>query len=397
MKFLHLADLHLGKEVREMRMTDDQRDFLMNTVLPVVDERKVDAVVIAGDVYDQSVPEENAVTLFSDFLAELAKRGVETLIINGNHDSAKRLAFAQSLLAFAHVHIVSRYTGALESFTMNDEHGPVNFYFLPFFHRVDIASIYKEEKFATIEDAVAAVLARAPINTAERNVIIAHLFVTAGGVEPEKAGSERISESLGTIERVSSSFFDDFDYVALGHIHRAQKVGRETCRYAGSPLRYSLGEVEALDGVPYAKTMALVTMGAKGDVSVEKIPIKPAHEMIHYTDTFDNIIARGQKIIDDDPASEPSKDYIYATLTDKDTVINAMSRLRRVYPNAMSLRYAPRGRAKETAASLSVETKRTFEEIIDDFYREKHDKDGKMSDEEFKILFDAAREAGVVE
>ena len=230
MKFIHLSDLHLGKRVNECSMLEDQQ-YILGEILNIIDSEAPDAVLIAGDVYDKSVPSAEAVTLLDDFLVQLASRRVQTCLISGNHDSAERLSFGGRLMDAAGIHIAPVYDGSLAPLTLSDEHGPVDIYLLPFLKPVQVRRFFPDEDIESYTDAMAAVLRAANVDTARRNVLVAHQFV-AGAVPCE---SEELS--VGGTDNVAVCVFDDFDYVALGHIHGPQKVGRETVRYCGTPLK----------------------------------------------------------------------------------------------------------------------------------------------------------------
>ena len=266
MKLIHLSDLHLGKRVNECSMLEDQQ-YILGEILRIIDSEAPDAVLIAGDVYDKSVPSAEAVTLLDDFLVQLASRRVQTCLISGNHDSAERLSFGGRLMDAAGIHIAPVYDGSLTPLTLSDEHGPVDIYLLPFLKPVQVRRFFPDEDIESYTDAMAAVLRAANVDTARRNVLVAHQFV-AGAVPCE---SEEFS--VGGTDNVAVCVFDDFDYVALGHIHGPQKVGRETVRYCGTPLKYSFSEVS------HKKSVTVVEMGEKGSVGIRTVPLVPRRDM----------------------------------------------------------------------------------------------------------------------
>ena len=377
MRFMHLADLHLGKVVNEFSMEEDQA-YILEEILGMA--RDVDAVLIAGDVYDKCVPPEWAVRLLDGFLTRLAGMGKTVLMVSGNHDSDDRLQFGSGLFAARGVHIAGRYEGELKRVTLTDEAGPVDVYLLPFVKASAVRDCHPDAQITDYSTAVRAVISHAAIDPARRSVMVAHQFVT-GEQPPALSGSETIrEETVGTLERVSCGEFDLFDYVALGHIHGPQAVGRETCRYAGSPLKYSRSEVWN------AKSVPIITFGAaKGDVTVEQRPLVPLRDMRVIHGELEKLLTTGKE--------EGSEDYFFAELTDENRAPNAMDRLRARYPNMMGLEYVQRHRQSAAQRQTAGRPKKTFEDIITGFFREvvKHE----LTDEEKAVLTEAAKEGGV--
>lgn len=320
MKFIHLADLHIGKRVNEFSMTEDQKYILMK-ILNIIDEQNPDAVLISGDVYDKSIPSAQAVELFDWFINSLASRHVAAFIIAGNHDSAQRMAFASRLIAAAGIHISPVFDGNIEPYVMNDEYGRVNIYMLPFIKPVDVRQRYGIEDNISYSDAVELAVEHMNINTDERNVILSHQFVTGAS----KCDSEDLS--VGGTDGVSASVYDGFDYVALGHLHSPQRAGRDTVRYAGTPLKYSFSEKN------HKKSVSVVEMGKKGDISVSTIELIPKRDMIEIKGAYDEIMQKSyyEKLNTDD--------YCHIILTDENDVPDALFKLRNVYKNIMKLDY----------------------------------------------------------
>ena len=319
MKLIHLSDLHLGKRVNECSMLEDQQ-YILGEILRIIDSEAPDAVLIAGDVYDKSVPSAEAVTLLDDFLVQLASRRVQTCLISGNHDSAERLSFGGRLMDAAGIHIAPVYDGSLTPLTLSDEHGPVDIYLLPFLKPVQVRRFFPDEDIESYTDAMAAVLRAANVDTARRNVLVAHQFV-AGAVPCE---SEELS--VGGTDNVAVCVFDDFDYVALGHIHGPQKVGRETVRYCGTPLVYSRTEMDA------EKSVTMVELGEKGKVAVHMRPLTPRRKVRLIRDAFDTLEQTG-------PEAGTEDDYYFIDLTDEEDIPNAAARLTQRFPNLLALRY----------------------------------------------------------
>lgn len=361
MKLLHLGDLHLGKRLHGFDLLDDQR-FILEQVLDLCDAHGVDAVALAGDLYDVSMPPTGAVLLLDWFLTALADRHIAVLAVAGNHDSADRLDYAAALLARQGVHLVGRFTGTVPSVVMQDDSGPVRFCLLPFVRAATVRHALPEVDIPDYTAALAAALATLPPREAgERRVLLAHQLFLAGGAPPECAGSENSAAALniGTVDGVDAAVLDGFDYVALGHIHRPQQVGRPTVRYSGAPLCYSLDECGA------AKSAVLVTL-EQGEPGIELLPLTPRRALRHLTGTLAELTA----------APKCPDDYIWATLTDETPVPEAMARLRAAYPNAMRLEYQPRGEELDlsTAAVAALHTQ-DFDELFARFFAQQHGRD----------------------
>lgn len=381
MKILHLGDIHLGKSVNEFSMIEDQK-YILKKILEIGEAQKVNAVLIAGDVYDRSVPSEEAVKLLDWFLTELVKIGISVFMISGNHDSDERLQFGSALLRAKGVYVAGRYDGIVEHVEMEDEHGPFHIWMLPYIKASHVAHFFPEGDTNSYDAAVRTALSGCDLKEDERNIILVHQFVTGKSEDPTLSGSESAMVSVGTVEKIAYDCFDDFDYVAMGHIHGPQAVGRETCRYAGSPLKYSLNQRE----ITSQKTVPVVEFGAKGSVMVELCPLIPRRELRHLKGKLKDLLANAVE----------QDDYIYATLTDEEIQFEAMARLQEVYPNVMKLDYdnqATRS-AQEEKAYEDTEGK-SFEELITEFYEWMNGT--APSEEEWKILKDVAKEAGVME
>ena len=232
MRFLHLSDLHLGKRVCEFSMLDDQR-YILEEILSLLDTHPVDAVLLAGDLYDKPVPPAEAVRLLDWFLTELADRKLPVFAISGNHDSAERVAFGAHLLAGSQVYVSPVFEGAPAPIPLTDAYGPVDIYLLPFLKPAMVRHIYPDEPIESYSDALGCVLRRCAPDPARRSVLVAHQFVAGA------AACESEEPSVGGLDCVDAALFDGFDYVALGHLHSPQKVGRDTLRYCGTPLKYS--------------------------------------------------------------------------------------------------------------------------------------------------------------
>jgi len=321
MKFLHLADLHLGKRVNGFSMLEDQAHILRQ-ILAILDDEQPDGVLIAGDVYDKSVPSVEAVELLDGFLTELRARGVPVLLISGNHDSSERLAFGGRVMDSCGIHISPVYDGALAPVTLQDAFGPVHVWLLPFVKPAHVRRWFPDADIESYTDAMAEAVAHMDIDTAARNVLVTHQFVTGG----TRSGSEELS--VGGTDNVDSGVFAPFDYVALGHLHGAQHIGRETIRYAGSPLKYSFSEARQ------HKSVTVVTLGEKGDVQVRTVALTPLRELREIRGSYDELTARSFY-----EHTTYRSDYLHLILTDEQDVFDAMSRLRTIYPYLMTLDY----------------------------------------------------------
>ena len=312
MRFLHTADLHLGKVLNNISLLEDQA-FALDQICAYAQSENVDGVLISGDVYQKSAPQAEAMTLFDSFVTRLSRMGKKVFIISGNHDSDRRISYFSSLLESSNVYVSPLFEGALTSIELSDEWGKLYVQLLPFVKPLGVKALFPNEKIGGYEDALKVIFAHSPIDTGARNVLLCHQLVTGA----ERSDSEDVT--VGTVENVSPSLFDGFDYVALGHIHKPQRAGRETLRYAGSPLKYSFSEAN------HQKSVSLVDIGKKGDVKVTLLPLSPKHEMRLVRGTFEELLAL--------PRSE---DYVWATVTDENPVPDAKQLLYiNVFPNLM--------------------------------------------------------------
>ena len=330
MKVLHVSDLHIGKRVNGMSMLDDQR-YILRQIRDIAEKRQVSVLLIAGAVYDKASPSAEAVTVFDAFLTDAVAAGLRVLAIPGNHDSAERIAYAQGLLEKQGVCLPPVYAGEVERVELEDEHGPVEFWLLPFLKPGDVRRFFPDEEIGDdYSAALRAVLGACAIDQGKRNVVLSHQLVTAYGTAPDRADDEI---KLGGMDNVDVSVYDAFDYVALGHVHRPQRVGRDTVRYSGSPLKYSFSEAR------YDKSAALIELGEKepGDdvgecVSFELIPLVPLHDVREVRGTLADVLAMGT-------AHDASQDYLHITLSDEHPQLDAMAKIHEVFPNAMMLDY----------------------------------------------------------
>lgn len=321
MKLIQLSDLHLGKYVNGFSMLEDQ-DYILKQILKIIDNEDPDGVLIAGDIYDRSVPPAEAVTLLDSFINQLAKKKRETFLISGNHDSPERNAFASKLIEQSGIHFSPVFDGNLNPYILNDGYGEVAIYMLPFIKPVMVAAVYPEEKerIKSYTNAMEIVLSHLELDKHRRNVLIAHQFIT-GAVR-----SDSEEKSLGGADNIDVEVFKDFDYVALGHIHRPQKT-TNTVRYCGSPLKYSFSEIN------YDKSVLVIELKEKGQYHFRKIPLNPLHEMREISGTFNQLVDKSYY----DTLNR--EDYYRVILTDENDILDALPKLRVIYPNIMGLEY----------------------------------------------------------
>ena len=351
MKLIHLSDLHLGKRVNNFSMLEDQQ-YILAEILQIIDREKPDGVLIAGDVYDKSVPSAEAVALLDDFLVRLSRRELRIFVISGNHDSPERMAFGGRLMERSGVHLAPVYDGRVEPVVLTDQYGPVKLYLLPFVKPSHVRRCFPEREIATYTDAVAAAIEAMGVDTAVRNVLVTHQFVTGAA----RCDSEELS--VGGTDNVDAAVFDPFDYVALGHIHGPQQVGRETVRYCGTPLKYSFSEAG------HKKSVTVVELGEKGAVTIRTIPLKPLRDLVELRGTYEELTLRAFY-----EGTTYPRDYIHITLTDEEDIPDAVGKLRIIYPNLMKLDYDN----KRTRAGIRLEGAEDVQqksplELLEEFY-----------------------------
>lgn len=319
MKLIHLSDLHLGKRVNEFSMLEDQA-YILKKILVIVDEESPDGILIAGDVYDKAIPPTEAVALLDDFLTALHERDIATFLISGNHDSAERVAFGGRWMTG--IHIAPVYDGHVCPVTLTDEYGSVDIHMLPFVKPVHVRACFPEEEITSYTEAVRCAVAHMTLNPAHRHVLMTHQFVTGA----TRSDSEDIS--VGGTDNVDSSVFAPFDYVALGHIHAPQHMGRDTVRYCGTPLKYSFSEMR------HTKSVTVVELKEKGTVIIRTVPLTPLRELREIRGTYDTLTSRAYYA-----DTTYQNDYLHMILTDEEDIPDAIGRLRAIYPYIMKLDY----------------------------------------------------------
>ena len=367
MKFIHLSDLHLGIRVNEFSMIEEQ-EAVLSQILGIIDAEAPDGVLLAGDIYDKSVPSAEAVQVFDSFLAELAKRSLQVFVISGNHDSPERIAFGSRIMDVSGIHLSPVYDGNIKPVTITDTYGKVNVYMLPFIKPAHVRRFFADENIVTYTDAVRVAVKNMNINEGERNLLVTHQFVTGASV----CDSEEIT--VGGTDNVDASVFEAFDYVALGHIHGAQNCGSERIRYSGTPLKYSFSEIT------HQKSVSVVELLDKGELSVRTVPLTPIHDMSEIRGTFDELFASdyhvGNPIVDN---------YLRVTLTDEDDVPDAYARLRMIYKNLMNVRYDnKRTRENSEIADVTDVERKTPFELFAEFFALQNNSE--MSEEQSEYM-----------
>lgn len=369
MRLLHIADLHIGKRVCEFSMLEDQRHVL-SQVIDMLGAHEADALLVAGDLYDKATPSAEAVALVDWFLSEVAETGVPAIVIPGNHDSAERVAYAGAMLARQGIHVAPVYDGTVRPVELADDDGPVRIWPIPFVRPATVRHFFPDEDISDYTDALRVVVSSCALDRSVRNVAVAHQFVTAGATSPELSDSE---VSVGGLDNVDAGVFSGFDYVALGHIHRPQRIGSDTVRYAGSILKYSFSEalgsksavlvelgapgadVEGAPGADAAEAgesdAAGADMARAGEghasgarVSCELLPLEPLHDLRRIRGPLEALVAP------DVVAAADAEDYLQVVLTDENPEVDAMARLRASYPNVMGIEY---DNARTRAAGLA--------------------------------------------
>ena len=373
MRLIHLFDLHIGKRVNQFSMLEDQ-EYILKEILGIIDDEQPDGVIIAGDVYDKSVPSEEAVKLLDSFLTSLAKRKLQVYIISGNHDSAAKLAFASSLIDLSGIHISPVYDsaqiammgdGLVRPYKLEDGKGQMaNIYMLPFVKPAMVRAVFSDEAddIKDYTDACRVAVEHMDVDEKVTNILVAHQFVT-GAVRSES------EENVGGLDNVDVSVFDSFDYVALGHIHGPQKVGRETVRYCGTPLKYSLSEAN------HTKSVTVVDIPENKKIEIRTVPLVPMHELREVKGTFDELMDRRNY------EGTAVDDYLYVVLTDEDDVPDALGKLRTVYPNVMKLGYDnTRTRVTQTIDDGAVLEGKKPIDLFGELYEKQNNQE--MSDEQ---------------
>ena len=365
MLLAHISDLHLVKSLHNFSLIEDQK-FILDEILDILKKKKVDVLMIAGDVYDKNIPPEAGIKVFGNFLKGLVESKIKVLIISGNHDSAERLTFGGQFMNEKGIYFSKVYDGNIEPVVFEDEEGPVNFYLLPFIKPQTVQHYFEDEEIKSYEDAVKSALNHMNINKTERNVIVSHQNIQ----NAERCESEEIV--IGMLDAVSDEVFEDFDYAALGHIHKNQKIGKHNVVYSGTPLKYSVSELN------HDKVMPLISLGKKGEVEIENVPLVPARDLRQIRGTLDQIMTMSKN----DPNC--MEDFIDVILTDEDEVMDAMATLRSVYPNVLKITYDNKAtRAFENVENFSSVREKNPLEVFEAFYLSRRGQEMSLEQKEY--------------
>lgn len=366
MKLVHLADLHLGKKVNEFSMIDDQ-EYILKEIINIIDDEKTDGVLVAGDVFDRPIPSEEAIKLWDDFLNAMAKRNIQVFAISGNHDSAVRFAEHTSLMDSTGIHLSPEYNGKTKKYQIEKQGVKVNIYLLPFIKPIHVRHYFPDEDINNYTDACRVAIENMQVNKEELNILIAHQFVTGA----TRCDSEEIS--VGGLDNVDVTVFEDFDYVALGHIHGKQTIGRETIRYSGTPLKYSFSEKN------HVKSVTVIEIDSKKDISVREVNLTPRRDMEEIRGKCSDLM---QGISNE---NVDANDYLQVVLTDENDVPNAMSDLRRVYPNIMKLSYDNTRTREDRSLELNRDVeKKSPIDLFKEFYENQNNQS--LTDEQREFM-----------
>lgn len=369
MKLLHLADLHIGKIIYEQSLLEDQK-YMLKQIEKIIENEKIEAVLISGDIYDRSVPPADAVDVLNDTLNTLIKiLKVKVFIISGNHDSKERLNFGSKIFENDGLYIQTTYNGKIRKVELNDK---VNIYMLPFIKPIEIKKYFENEKINTYNDAIKLIIENEKIDKNKINILMAHQFVTSGATNPEVCESEILN--VGGVENIDASNFEDFDYVALGHIHGPQRIGKDTIRYSGTMLKYSFSEVN------HNKSAVIINISDESVLDYELIPLNPLRDMRIIKGPIEELLKK------ENYENTNTEDYIKAVITNEQAIYDAIGQIRRVYPNTLSLEIS---NAKTLIENIELEKlakikeKNEFE-LFNDFYEFQNNV--RLDEEQSKII-----------
>ena len=366
MKFIHLSDLHLGKRLNGFSLLEDQA-YILEQITEIVKNQQADALIIAGDVYDKAVPSAESVALFDSFLSEITAICPHIFIISGNHDSPERIAFGSHIMEKSGVHLSPVYDGNVIPTVLNDSHGDVNVYMLPFVKPASVRRFFPEISIESYTDAIKTAVDKMEIDVNKRNILITHQFVTGASV----CDSEE--HSVGGTDNVDGSVFEGFDYVALGHIHSPQNVGSERIRYCGTPLKYSFSECK------HIKSVTVIELNEKNNFTVSSISLTPMRDLCEIKGAYDELMLKSNY------EGTNTDDYMHIILTDEEDIPDVLSRLRVVYPNIMKLSYDNKRTRnfQQIEADCDVSEKSPFQ-LFSEFYNKQNNQD--MADEQEKYV-----------
>lgn len=350
MRLIHLSDLHLGKKLYEFSLLEDQQ-YILKKIINIIDEERPDGVILAGDIYDKSVPVTDAVGLLDEFLSDLATRDLQVFVISGNHDSAERLSFGSKIFSQSGIHFSPSYKGQVSPIIMEDEHGPVNIYLLPFIKPTMVRQIFEGIELKSYTDAVRSAIEAMEIDESLRNVLVSHQYVTPGKTDVNVGGADNVDVDI----------YEIFDYVALGHLHNPHHIKEERIRYCGTPLKYSFSEADK------DKSVTIIDLGPKGELEISTVPLVPRREMRAIRGSYEEL---SKKSFYEDTSLRD--DYVHITLTDEDSVLDAFAKLRIIYKNLMHLDYDnTRTKAhREVDGAIRVDQKSPLELFAELFERQ---------------------------
>lgn len=359
---MHISDLHIGKRVNEFSLVNEQKHILQKMIDLAIQEN-IGAIIVAGDIYDKAVPSAEAVDIFDDFLTKIVQSQIPIFIISGNHDSPERLDFGSRIMNNNQVYIYGEYDGNVSKISLLDKHGAVNIFLLPYIKPV-VVNKKLERQTDSYQECVAVALEDLAIDLSERNILVAHQFVTAAGVSPERSDSESIS--LGGLDNIDVGIFADFDYVALGHIHRAQRVGRDTVRYSGSPLKYSFSECK------HQKSVTIVDVQEKGKIAIDLLPLEPLRDMRELKTTLAELQSGNTLAI------VAADCYVHITLTDEIEVLDGISKVREIYPYVMLLDFENKRTQNNSELNLLTDKdlqEKTSQQLFAEFFSKQNNQE----------------------
>lgn len=357
MKFLHLSDLHLGKNLNGFSLYQDQA-YILHQVVQIAQNEQIEAVIIAGDIFDKSVPNSQAIQLFDEFLTSWAELNLPVFIISGNHDNAQRVAFGANLFKQNNIFISPVYNGNISPITLEDNFGKINFYLLPFLKPTTVRNFFPDEEITSYNQAIEIALKNISLNTNERNILIAHQFVTGAYI----CDSEDIV--VGGIDNIDANLFQDFDYVALGHLHTPQTILRKSIRYCGTLLKYSFSEINQ------EKSLTIVDFFTKNDINIKTISLSPLHDMRKLKGSYADLTLKSNY------EHTNTTDYLAIILTDEEDIPDAINRLRSIYPNIMQLSYEnTRTNTAKQLANIDIHNLKSPLTLFKEFYTQQNNQD----------------------
>ena len=367
MKLIHISDLHLGKNLNGFSLLKDQEDILKQ-IRDIIRKESPDGVIVAGDVFDKSVPPVEAVELFDDFLVQLVMYKLQVFVISGNHDSPERIAYGGRIMETSGIHLSPVYNGNVMPVTLRDDYGEIKIYLLPFIKPTHVRRYFEEETIESYTDAIRVAIDHMNVDKTKRNILVTHQFVT------DAVRSESEDISVGGSDNVDAAVFEGFDYVALGHLHRAQNAGSNQIRYCGTPLKYSFSE--SAD----EKSVTVIEFAEKGNLRVRTIELCPLRDMVKIRGSYEEVTAR-----DFYAGTTYQEDYVQITLTDEEDIPDVIGKLRSIYKNLMKIEYNNKRTRQnaEIACVSDVEKKSPFQ-IFSEFYEKQNNTE--MTSEQAKFM-----------